>query len=142
MNALLTSFTAIFATDVVTKACLSAICLILVSLFGDNWILYISLIVLVSFDTFTGYLVGRYNGNVSSRNFFKGWSKIMVFTIMLLAFHLLVRFEPALAKIDWPVAAWIAVNETLSIIENASKMGLPIPSFLTKGLEVLKNKKP
>ena len=32
------------------------------------------------------------------------------------------------------------VNETISIVENAGLMGVPIPAALTKAIEVLKNK--
>ena len=35
--------------------------------------------------------------------------------------------------------AFIA-NETISIIENAGLMGVPIPAVLTKAIDVLKNK--
>ena len=40
---------------------------------------------------------------------------------------------------DTVVIAFIA-NETLSIIENAGLMGLPIPAVITKAIEVLKKK--
>lgn len=40
---------------------------------------------------------------------------------------------------DAVVIAFIA-NETLSIIENAGLMGLPIPAVITKAIEVLKKK--
>ena len=40
---------------------------------------------------------------------------------------------------DATVIAFIA-NETISIIENAGLMGVPIPSVITKAIEVLKKK--
>ena len=40
---------------------------------------------------------------------------------------------------DAVVIAFIA-NETISIIENAGLMGIPIPAVITKAIEVLKNK--
>ncbi len=38
------------------------------------------------------------------------------------------------------VAVWYLLNELLSIIENAGRMGAPVPEWLTKYIAVLKNK--
>ena len=38
------------------------------------------------------------------------------------------------------VAVWYILNEALSIIENAGRMGAPVPSWLAKYVAVLKNK--
>ena len=40
---------------------------------------------------------------------------------------------------DAVVIAFIA-NETISIIENAGLMGIPIPSAIMRAIEILKNK--
>ena len=40
---------------------------------------------------------------------------------------------------DAVVIAFIA-NETISIIENAGLMGIPIPAAIMKAIEILKNK--
>ena len=40
---------------------------------------------------------------------------------------------------DATVIAFVA-NETISIIENAGLMGVPIPTVITKAIEVLKKK--
>ena len=40
---------------------------------------------------------------------------------------------------DCVVIAYIA-NETISIIENAGLMGIPIPSVIVKAIDVLKSK--
>mgnify|MGYP000583885767 len=40
---------------------------------------------------------------------------------------------------DATVVAFVA-NETISIIENAGLMGVPIPEIIVKSIEVLKNK--
>ena len=40
---------------------------------------------------------------------------------------------------DATIVAFVA-NETISIIENAGLMGVPIPEVITKSIEVLKNK--
>lgn len=38
------------------------------------------------------------------------------------------------------VAVWYLLNEMLSIIENAGRMGAPVPDWLSKYISVLKNK--
>lgn len=38
------------------------------------------------------------------------------------------------------VAMWYLLNELLSIIENAGRMGAPVPEWLTRYISVLKNK--
>ncbi|MCH5261582.1 MAG: phage holin family protein [Lachnospiraceae bacterium] len=38
------------------------------------------------------------------------------------------------------VAVWYLLNELLSIIENAGRMGAPVPEWLAKYISVLKNK--
>lgn len=37
------------------------------------------------------------------------------------------------------VAVWLIINEMISILENLSKLGVPIPEFLTKIIKRLKN---
>ena len=37
------------------------------------------------------------------------------------------------------VAVWLIINEMISILENLSKLGVPIPDFLTKVIQRLKN---
>ena len=37
------------------------------------------------------------------------------------------------------VAVWLIINEMISILENLSKLGVPIPEFLKKIIERLKN---
>ena len=37
------------------------------------------------------------------------------------------------------VAVWLIINEMISILENLSKLGVPIPDFMTKLIKRLKN---
>ena len=135
MDSISTSLFTIFGTDTALKACLSLICLILLTAFGENWVIYLAVVVLVTLDTITGYLAARKEHKVSSNAFFKGWSKILVFIMLIIAFHQLVRIEPSLTILDGYIALWLAANETISIVENANRMGIKLPSFLVKGLE-------
>ena len=36
------------------------------------------------------------------------------------------------------VAVWLIINEMISILENLSRIGVPIPKFLTKAVKKLK----
>ena len=38
------------------------------------------------------------------------------------------------------ITVWYLLNETLSIIENAGRMGAPVPAWLMKYIAALKNK--
>ena len=37
------------------------------------------------------------------------------------------------------VAVWLIINELISVLENLAKMGVPIPNFLKKLIDRLKN---
>ena len=37
------------------------------------------------------------------------------------------------------VTVWLIINELISVLENLSRMGVPIPNFLKKIIDRLKN---
>jgi len=77
------------------------------------------------------------SGTLESRAGFKGLCKKgVVLLIVLVAVRLDLALGSTVIK-DGAVVAFIA-NETISIIENAGLMGIPIPSIITKGIEALK----
>lgn len=79
------------------------------------------------------------NGALESR---AGWKGLCRKGVTLLVVLVSVRLDMAVGTTfikDGCVVAFI-VNETISIIENAGLMGVPIPSVITKAIEVLKNK--
>lgn len=47
---------------------------------------------------------------------------------------------PVRAVFGLMVAVWYLLNEMLSVIENAGRMGAPVPEWLTKYIAVLKHK--
>lgn len=47
---------------------------------------------------------------------------------------------PVNVRLSLLVTAWYLVNEALSIIENAGRMGAPVPEWLAKYIAILKNK--
>lgn len=71
-----------------------------------------------------------------------GWKGLLkkgvTWLIVLVAYRLDVVIGSAYVK-DAAVIGFI-VNETISIIENAGLMGLPLPAVIVKAIEVLKQK--
>lgn len=79
------------------------------------------------------------SGGISSNEIFKGIVKKIVILIMVVVGAQLDRIIDTSYIRDTVVIAYI-VNETVSIIENAGLIGLPVPSIITKVIDVLKNK--
>ena len=79
------------------------------------------------------------SGALESRAGFKGLCrKGMILLILLVACRLDLMLGTGYIK-DCVCIAFV-VNETLSIIENAGLMGVPIPQVLIKAIDVLKAK--
>ena len=79
------------------------------------------------------------NGALESR---AGWKGLCRKGVSLLVVLVACRLDMIMGSNfirDATVIAFIA-NETISIIENAGLMGVPIPSVITKAIEVLKKK--
>lgn len=102
------------------------------------------LIVLVWFmalDYITGVLGGIYNKNLSSAIGFKGILKKATILIVLIVAVLLDRL---VNNGTWVfrtlVTYYYIANEGISLLENAAKVGLPVPDKLTEVLAQLKRK--
>lgn len=106
-----------------------------------------TLIIFMTIDYITGLIVAGVfkksgkskNGALESRAGFKGLCrKGMILLILLVACRLDLALGTTYIK-DAVCIAFVA-NETLSIIENAGLMGVPIPAVITKAIDVLKSK--
>ena len=107
----------------------------------------ITLIVFMSIDYTTGLIVaGVFKKSkksesvaLESRAGFKGLCrKGVALLIVLVAVRLDIFMHTSYIK-DAVIIAFIA-NESISIIENAGLMGIPIPSVIAKAIDVLKEK--
>lgn len=79
------------------------------------------------------------NGALDSRAGFKGLlKKSIVLLIVLVAYRLDLVLGSTFIK-DAVIIGYIA-NETISIIENAGLMGIPIPDVIKRAIDILKNK--
>lgn len=106
-----------------------------------------TLIIFMAIDYITGLMVAGIfhksakskTGALESRAGFKGLCrKGTVLFIVLVACRLDLTVGTDIFR-DSTVIAFV-INEALSIIENAGLMGVPIPTAITKGIELLKDK--
>ena len=106
-----------------------------------------TLIIFMAIDYITGLMVAgifkrskkTQNGALESRAGFKGLCrKGVMLLIVLVACRLDIELHTTYIR-DAVCIAFIA-NETISIIENAGLMGVPIPKVITKAIELLKTK--
>lgn len=115
------------------------------TMFGGWSEALITLIIFMSVDYITGLAVAGIfkrskkseTGALESRAGFKGLCrKGVVLLIVLVAVRLDLIMHTTYIK-DAVIIAFIA-NESISIIENAGLMGVPIPGVITKAIDVLK----
>ena len=98
-----------------------------------------TLIVFMVIDYLTGIIAAGREGKLSSQIGAKGISrKVMIFIFVALG-HSIDQYLGGGNSIfrDGTIAFFIA-NEFLSITENASRMGIPIPNQISKALDLLK----
>lgn len=119
----------------------------LASLFGGFDAALVTLLIFMGVDYVTGLIVAGVfhtsqkteNGTLESRAGWKGLCrKGVTLLVVLVACRLDLVMGSSFIR-DAVVIAFIA-NETISIIENAGLMGVPIPTAITRAIEVLKNK--
>lgn len=115
--------------------------------FGGVDTMFIVLGVLLAFDYVSGIVValvfknsaktetGKLNSSVS----FKGLCK-KVFTVSLVGVAHLLDIALDTNFIRGGVIVAFITNETISIIENAGLMGIPIPSVLRKAIDILQER--
>ena len=117
------------------------------ALFGGWTSAMTTLIIFMCIDYVTGIVVAGVfkrsskskTGALESKAGFKGLCrKGMVLLVLLVACQLDRLMGTAYIKDAVCIA--FCVNETLSIIENAGIMGVPIPGIITKAIDILKKK--
>lgn len=120
---------------------------VIASLFGGWTAALTTLIVFMAIDYFSGLAVAGIfhkskkteSGALESRAGFKGLCrKGMILLFVLIGFRLDLALDTEYIK-DAICIAFI-LNELISITENAGLMGIPIPSVITKAIDVLKTK--
>lgn len=117
------------------------------SLFGGWDAALVTLVIFMGIDYITGLIVAGVfhkstkteSGALESRAGFKGLCrKGVMLLIVLVACRLDMLINSNFIR-DAVVIAFVA-NESISIIENAGLMGVPIPEIIVRAIEVLRQK--
>ena len=120
---------------------------VIASAFGGWDAAMTTLLIFMAVDYVTGLIVAGVfhtspkteNGALESR---AGWKGLCRKGVTLLVVLVACRLDMVMGSNfirDAAIIAFIA-NETISIIENAGLMGVPIPAVVVKAIEVLKEK--
>lgn len=109
------------------------------TLFGKLDGFLIALIVMVCMDYLTGVLSAIYEKKLNSEIGAKGiCKKVAIFCLVAVAHIIDAYVIKDGSTVRTAVIFFYLSNEGISILENASKMGLPVPNKLKKVLEQLK----
>lgn len=117
------------------------------ALFGGWDAALLTLIIFMSIDYITGLLVAGVfhtsektpTGALESR---AGWKGLCRKGVTLLVVLVACRLDLIIGSnfIRDAVVIGFIVNETISIVENAGLMGVPVPAAITRAIDVLKRK--
>ena len=122
-----------------TKVVCGALSGMVSTLFGTMDAFFYGLLFCISADYITGILAALYEQKLDSRVGFRGvLKKIVILTIVSLA-HFLGEVTKIPALRDLVIGFYIA-NESLSILENATRMQIPCTDKLKDVLKQLKEK--
>lgn len=123
------------------KSILAAVCAVFGFIFGDLNGLMIALVALIILDYISGVIAAVVEKKLSSEVGAKGIAK-KIFMLLIVAVANIVDInvigEGHVLK-SVTVVFYIA-NECISLIENAGRLGVPVPKKLLDVLEQLKNK--
>ena len=120
---------------------------VLSAIFGDFWFLFLAFLLLNVADYVTGILKARLTKTENSNKGLHGIiKKVGYWVVIAIAFFIALCFEEMggllgvnLAFVEllgWFTLATFIINEIRSILENLVKLGVDVPQFLIKGLEV------
>lgn len=109
----------------------------------------IVLVVVMLLDYITGMVKAWEAGELSSKIGIKGILKKLGYLVIVSVACVVdwcVRYGVESAGMDWKfeflfasiVLLWLVINELISILENVSAIGVPVPSFLTAIINKLK----
>lgn len=110
-------------------------------LFGtENRNILYALIALVVFDYITGVCLAIHNQKLSSSIGAKGISKkVMIFILISMSCIADNYFLQSGNKLEAVTILFYCANEAISIIENAAKIGIPVPEKIKKLFDSIKD---
>ena len=98
------------------------------------------LVFFIVLDYVSGFIASGIEGRLSSRIGYRGVAK-KVFILILVAVAFSIDQLIGTDMVRNAVAGFYLGVEGLSILENAGRVGIPLPSILKNTLEILKSKK-
>ena len=117
------------------KVLLSFFTTLLTSLFGKEFLFYEVLFILVVIDTILGVIRAGKKKELSSSKAKGVVFKLILYYSLIIATHQITRIDSFLVSFEKFIVIFLAMTELLSIIENLNKLGVPIPSYITKRLQ-------
>lgn len=128
--------------DTIVKSISGAIGAVVGFMYGEVNGLFIAIIALMVLDYITGILCAIVTKTLSSEVGFRGLVKKFVILIVIAVGHLVDAYVIGTGSaVMSAVMLFFAANEGISILENAAKLGLPIPARLKDVLKQLKEDK-
>ena len=112
---------------------------ILYFLFGEFDIALQCLLVFIVLDYISGIIKAYTNKELSSKIGFRGILKKVGILIIVAVGVLVDRITGDSGAVRSLVIYYFVANEGLSIVENLSQTGLPIPKSIKNALKILKN---
>ncbi|HHT7240552.1 MULTISPECIES: holin family protein [Bacillus] len=98
------------------------------------------LVIMVAIDYITGMIAAGYNGELKSKVGFKGIAKKVVLFLLVGVAAQLDNVIGSNSAIREATIFFFMGNELLSILENAGRIGIMLPSALTNAVEILGGK--
>ena len=125
--------------DTIIKTTSGAIGAVIGFLYGEITGLFIAIIALMVLDYVTGILCGIAAKALSSETGFRGLVKKLMVLVIIAVGHLIDTYIIGTGSaLMTAVILFFAANEGISILENAAKLGLPVPQKLRDILEQLR----
>ncbi|MED4971364.1 phage holin family protein [Parageobacillus toebii] len=126
--------------EIVYKAGAAAIGAVVGFLFGGWSILLGILLAFAIIDYVTGFLASAVEGKLSSRVGFRGIMKKLMIFVMVAVGHLVDIAIGTNHMFRDATIFFYCANELVSILENAGRIGVPVPEKLQSAIEILKGK--
>ncbi|PFU94044.1 holin [Bacillus anthracis] len=98
------------------------------------------LVIMAAIDYITGVFAAGFNGELKSKVGFKGIAKKVVLFLLVAAATQADAIMGTNSAIREATIFFFIGNELLSLLENAGRMGVPLPQALTNAVEILGGK--
>lgn len=110
-------------------------------LFGDMRGCLVALICFIILDFITGVLTGVVEKNLSSEVAYRGIIRKIIELIIVIASHMIDKYICGTGDVIMTAVCFLFIStEGISLLENAARLGVPIPNKLVETLSQLKVK--